>query len=104
MPWDLITSLHSCRKGSTCCEGVIGLLVQTTCWLFPSSSKDQSLPARLWLLRFTYMDCLELNLPYQDLCQTQELLSFGILSNLLSVLHCSPWDFLGDLCTPTGVS
>lgn len=30
------------------------------------------------------MDCLELNLPYQDLSQTQALLSFGILSNLLS--------------------
>lgn len=55
-----------------------------TCWLFPSSSKHQGLPARLWFLGFTYMDCLELNLPYQDLPQTQDLLSFGILSNLVS--------------------
>lgn len=32
------------------------------------------------------MDYLELTLPYQDLSQTQDLLSFGILSNLLSLL------------------
>lgn len=84
-----VSYLHCHRKGQ---------------WLFPSSSKDQSLPARLWFLGFTYMDCLELNLPYQDLSQTQDLLSFGILPNLLSILHCSPWDFLGDLCTLRGVS
>lgn len=99
-----VSCLHCHRRDRARCEGVTGLLVQRTCRLFPFSSKHQSPPARLWFLGFTYMDCLELNLPYQDLSQTQVLLSFGILSNLLSILHCSPWDFLGDLCTPRGVS
>ena len=48
----------------------------------------------------------KLSLPYQatDLLLTQEQLSFGILSDLLPVLHCSPWDILGDLRTQRGVS
>lgn len=51
---DLITSLHSHRRGSTCCEGAGGLLVQITRWPFPSCRKGQTLPASLSLLGLIY--------------------------------------------------